>query len=81
MMSYLRIIYELALPWCPLKFHEKWEKIIISQKDIEINDYRKYINVRRKKGMEKIKFYLVRKRMEKLLLFLGIISLKWKKEL
>lgn len=79
MMSYLRIIYDLALPWCPLKFNEKWKKIEKVQKYMEIEKYREYINFSRKRGLEKIKYFLIKIKMEKLVLMLGIISLKWKK--
>ena len=81
MMSYLRIIYELALPWCPLTFHEKWRKIEEAQRYMEMAKYREYINDSKKRGMEKIKYFMVKKGMEKLVLILGIIFLKWKKEL
>lgn len=81
MMSYLRIIYELALPRCPLRFHEKWKEIQKAQRYMEIEKYRVYINDRKKRGIEKIKYCLIKNRMEKLVLILGMISLKWKKEL
>lgn len=81
MMNYLRIIYELARPWCPLKFYEKWGKIQKAQRYMEVKKYRKYINCNNKRGLEKIKYFLVKNSMEKLVLILGIISLKWKNEL
>lgn len=81
MMGYLRIIYELALPWCPLKFHERWKQIEKAQGCMEVEKYRKYINYNNKRGLEKIKYFLIKKGMEKLVLILGTISLKRKTEL
>lgn len=81
MMSYLRIIFELARPWCPLSFGNRWKKIEEIQNYMEIEKYRKSISVSKNRGIEKIKYFLVKIRMEKLVLILGIISLKWKREL
>lgn len=78
MMSYQRIIYELALPGCPFSLREKMEKIEKAQKFMEIEKYREYITVCGKKQAEKIKLFLVKNKKEKLILMLGTIFLKWK---
>ena len=80
MMNYLGIIYELALPVCPLKFSEKWKNVKKAQEYMEVGMYRQYINVSKKRGLEKIKYFLIKNKMEKLMLILGIIYLKWKKK-
>lgn len=52
------------------------EKIKKAQKNMEIEKYRKYINYHNKRGMEKIKYFLVKNSMEYLMLILGMIYLK-----
>ena len=76
--SYLRIIYELALPWCPLKYSEKWRKINQVQKYMELENYRKHIDLDGKSGLEKIKAFLVKYKMDRTLLVFGMIVLKWR---
>lgn len=78
LMYYLRIVYELALPECPYSFSKKKESMRAIQNSMELDRYREYIRLDNKKGLEKLKYYLVKRKMDTLVLLLGCILLKWK---
>lgn len=80
LMNYLRIVYELAHPRCPLSFGDKWAEIEKAQKYMEIENYRKYITVNGKEWTEKIKCILVKHKKENIILLLGSLYLKGKRK-
>lgn len=80
LMYYLRIVYELALPGCPYRFSTKTKCMKVVQNAMELGRYRAYIHPDRKKGLEKLKYGLVKRKLDTIVLLLGCILLKWKRE-
>lgn len=80
LMYYLRIVYELALPWCPYSFSMMKQCMKTIQIGMELDRHREYIRLDNKKGLDKLKYYLVKRKMDTLVLLLGCILLKWKRE-
>lgn len=80
LMYYLLIVYILALPNCPFRFSTKIDYMGTIQNAMELGRYRAYIRLDNKKGLEKLKYGLVKRKMDTLVLLLGCILLKWKRE-
>lgn len=80
LMWYLRSVYELALPWCPYSFSMKKQCMKTIQIRMELDRYREYIRLDNKKALDKLKCGLIKGKMDTLVLLLGCILLKWKRE-
>lgn len=76
MMDYLRIVYELSLPKCQLKFGEKCDILNKAKSYLELEQYRDNISISDKTGMNKVKYILVKCRLERVLLLLGPLFLR-----
>ena len=77
MMQYLRIIYELSKPWCPYTYAERLRHINKSKELMEIRNLNRFIQYRNKSnGFEKLKYYLLKKDKEHIVLALGMFVLR-----
>lgn len=75
-MDYLRIIYEISFQKCPLSFAGKCDIISNAKEYLELDNYRRYINISDKKGFDKVKYFLIKCRLEIIMLIFGPLFLK-----
>lgn len=75
-MDYLRIIYEISFKRCPLKFAEKCGLLNEAKNYLELDKYRDNISISDKTGLNKVKYILVKYRLERILLLFGPLFLR-----
>lgn len=74
--NYIWAIYQLSSNLCPLSYKEKRKELLSLEKHMRFNDYRKVYPLKLQHGTERIKYTLVKYRLEKILLLLGPVFLK-----
>ena len=74
--NFIWAIYQLSSNLCPLSYKEKTKELLSLEKHMRFNDYRKVYPLKLQHGFKKIKYMLVKYRLEKILLLLGPVFLK-----
>ena len=74
--NFIWAIYQLSSNLCPLSYKEKRKELLSLEKHMRFNDYRKVYPLKLQHGFKKIKYMLVKYRLEKILLLLGPVFLK-----
>ena len=74
--NFIWAIYQLSSNLCPLSYKEKRKELLNLEKHMRFNDYRKVYPLKLQHGFKKIKYMLVKYRLEKILLLLGPVFLK-----
>ena len=69
-------IYHLSNPLYPLSYREKRRELARLEKEMDFDKYRQIYPLRLKQGIEKMKYMLIKYRMERILLFFGPIFLR-----
>ena len=69
-------IYHLSNPSCPMSYREKRRELARLEKEMDFTKYRKIYALELKHGVEKLKYILVKYRMERILLFFGPLFLR-----
>lgn len=74
--NYIWAIYQLSSYLCPLSYKEKEQQLSMLRIKMEFNKYRKYCPMKQQHGIDKVKYILVKFRLEKLLLLFAPVFLK-----
>lgn len=74
--TYIWIIYQLCSRCCPLTYKEKVIKLRMATKEMNMKKYRNQCDLKKHKGIQKLKYIAVKCYMEKLILLIGPIFLK-----
>ena len=74
--NYIWAIYHLCSNLCPLSYKEKRKELLSLEKHMRFNEYRKIYPLKLQHGLEKIKYMLVKYRLEKILLLFGPVFLR-----
>lgn len=74
--NYIWAIYQLSSNLCPLSYKEKKQQLSRLNDKMEFNKYRKYCPLEQQHGIDKIKYILVKFRLEKVLLLFGPLFLR-----
>lgn len=69
-------IYHLSNPLCPMSCREKTRELARLEKEMNFAKYRKIYPLELKQGIEKLKYMLVKYRLERILLFFGPLFLR-----
>lgn len=75
-INYVWSIYQLSKDICPLSYKEKKQMLLSLNEKMEFDKYRKYCPLKQQHGIDKVKYILVKFRLEKLLLLLGPLFLR-----
>ena len=73
--NYIWAIFQLSSSLCPLSYKEKKQQLSRLKDKTEFDKYRKYCPLKHKYGVNKLKYILVKFRLEKLLLLFGPLFL------
>lgn len=74
--SYIWAIYQLSSNLCPLSYKEKKQQLSRLNDKMEFDKYRKHCPLKQQNGISKIKYILVKYRLENLLLLFGPLFLR-----
>lgn len=74
--TYIWAIYHLSSNLCPLSYKEKKQQLQELNENMEFENYRKYCLTKQHHGIDKIKYVLVKYRLERILLLFGPLFLK-----
>lgn len=74
--SYIWAIYQLSSNLCPLSYKERKRQLLSLNYEIQFEKYRKQCPLKWQHGISKIKYILVKYRLENLLLFFGPLFLR-----
>ena len=74
--NYNWMIYQLSINWCPLSYKEKKRELFTLKEKMNFEKYRSIYPLKRQRGVKKIKYMLIKYRMEKILLLFGRLFLR-----
>lgn len=74
--NFIWAIFQLSSSLCPLSFKEKKQQLSRLNEKTEFEKYRKYCPIKQQCGIDKVKYILVKLRMENILLLFGPLFLK-----
>lgn len=74
--NYIWAIYQLSLNLCTLSYQDKKKELIKIKEKMDFDAYRKIYPLKLQHGMEKMKYALVKYRLERILLLVGPIFLR-----
>lgn len=74
--NYIWAIYNLSSNLCPFSYKEKKQQLSILRGKTEFDKYRKYCPLKQQHGINKLKYILVKYRLEGILLFFGPLLLR-----
>lgn len=74
--TYIWAIYHLSSNLCPLSYKEKKKQLQELNENMGFENYRKYCLIKQHHGFDKIKYVLVKYRLERILLLFGPLFLK-----
>ena len=75
-VNYMWAIYLLSSNSCPLSYKEKKQQLSRLKEKMEFDKYRKYCPLKQQYGIDKVKYIMVKYRLERMLLFFGPIFLR-----
>lgn len=74
--NFIWAIFQLSSSLCPLSYKEKKQQLSWLKDKTEFDKYRKYCPINQKHGIDKVKYLLVKFRLEKIQLLCGPIFLR-----
>lgn len=74
--DYVWALYQLCLKYCPLSYREKKRKLMDMRNQLEFENYRKIYPLKMQHGLMRVKYGLVKYKLEGLILLLGPIFLR-----
>ena len=74
--NYIWAIYQLSSILCPLSYRQKRRELLRLEKEMNFDKYRQIYPLELKHGVEKLKYMLVKYRMERIMLLFGPLFLR-----
>ena len=74
--NYIWAIYQLSSNLCTLSYQDKKKELIKIKEKMDFDEYRKIYPLKMQHGIEKIKYALVKNRLERILLLIGPVFLR-----
>ena len=78
--QYIWALYQLSSRYCPLSYREKRRKLAHLKDTLELDTYRGMYPLNKQHGLNKVKYMLVKYRLEGMILLLGPIFLVFRGE-
>ena len=78
--QYIWALYQLSSRYCPLSYREKRRKLAHLKDTLELDTYRGMYPLNKQHGLDKVKYMLVKYRLEGMILLLGPIFLVFRGE-
>ena len=69
--NYISAIYQLSSKLCKLSYEDKKRELLHLKEKMEFDEYRNMYPIELQHGLQKVKYMLVKYRLEGIILFLG----------